>query len=865
MKTNQWIKDVKTVIGCEVPQLFHILAQIAEKEDSNRGLFARKCQSKILECIEDVKPFLGEIRRNAQDFTLHDIQHCINVVDFMGQMLVDVKLLNPAEISFFIYAALLHDIGMVKLPDENISLDELRENHGDRSARFIRERVLINNDGTPFSFGEYDYVYMEYLPSICASHMQEFSFVEKMNESYAINGMEVDISLCAILLRLADAMDLESNRAPYQLYKFIINRSISEEHWKKHMKISDCKINKNGVYQVDGIGHDETAHRCLYNHLDMIESEIEKVFKWKNGPHPRLKLRSHIVERNIKTNSYKMWHHSFSMDVLKITNLFMGEQLYGDKKLGLREIIQNSIDACIVRDEMNKKLGSKQDYTYRPEIYIIFDRENNQVIIRDNGTGMNDYIIQNYFLNIGSSYYSSNDFKKMNLEYSPSGYFGIGFLSAFMLSDDVYVHTAQWQDEVEYEFHFIKNDRFVTKTEKPKTFSGTEIKLNLDQFIGVFIEQDKLHNISLNQDVLLINTMIQFIENNFWNMEYEHFSENTILFRIKSKTFIQFAKEKYKSASKNCYYIDFSNYLVGIEGFICLRGNELLYRLKNLNNTIEPNLLDAIKKGDMFLSNDIREIFPFVKQFYQYDTSFGTINEFRENDYIGKHLNFEQFIFFPTEECKIRFDKRKRIKLELLDSKIENYFSMYSWNCLCFTNYFILDSFYFNFDFKISYNKNDFKTEENRIYNDYYKKFKYYPSCFISTFRLNISRFNEIRYPDSNFSLERNNAKYWYKQAKIDMPKSIIHPLDFSYFSIEDIIMQISNPLIKTDTSRKIMISSSAKKIIRAISICIYLWIYDQIENNKDVDISRKYMKQLILKEWDKSVEGLIKPEKKPI
>ena len=155
MKTSQWIQDVQRVIEIEVPELFYVLAEIAE-EDSNRGLFARKCQSKILECIVNVKFFLGEIRRNAQDFTLHDIQHCINVVDFMGQMLVDVKSLNPAEISFFIYVSLLHDIGMVKLPNEDISLNDLREDHGERSARFIRERVLVNNDGTPFSFGEYE-------------------------------------------------------------------------------------------------------------------------------------------------------------------------------------------------------------------------------------------------------------------------------------------------------------------------------------------------------------------------------------------------------------------------------------------------------------------------------------------------------------------------------------------------------------------------------------------------------------------------------------------------------------------------------------------------------------------------------------
>ncbi|MDE6639611.1 MAG: ATP-binding protein, partial [Acetatifactor sp.] len=523
MRINQWIQDVQRVIGCEAPELLCVLAKIA-KEDNSRGLFARKCQSKILECMEDVKLFLGEIRRSAQDFTLHDITHCINVIDFMGQSLTDINVLNPAEISFFIYSALLHDIGMVKLPDEDTSLENIREDHGNRSARFIRERVLVNNDGTPFSFGEYDYIYMEYLPSICASHMQEFSFVEKLPQSYILDGMEVDMSLCAILLRVADAMDLKHNRAPYLLYQFLINRSVSPDHWKKHMLISNCQVNERGVYRVDGICHDEAVHRCLYNHLDSVESEIEKVFKWKNGTHPRLRLSSHLVHRNVETDGYKMWHHSFEMDVLKITNLFMGEQLYGDRKLGLREIIQNSIDACLVREEINKSLDIKQDYAYEPEIYIIFDWENNQIILRDNGTGMNDYIIENFFLNIGASYYSSKDFKEKNLNYSPLGFFGIGFLATFMLSDDVYVRTSHWQEDVEYEFHFIKSDRFVTKTERQKTFSGTEIRLNLDQFIEVF----DVHGTLNFTDISLIQAIGSFIDGNFWNLDIAHLQNNVM-------------------------------------------------------------------------------------------------------------------------------------------------------------------------------------------------------------------------------------------------------------------------------------------------------------------------------------------------
>lgn len=856
MKTNQWIKDVKTVIGCNVPQLFKVLANIAEKEeDSDMGLFARKCQFKILECIEDVKLFLGEIRRNAQDFTLHDIQHCINVIDFMGQMLVDVKSLNPAEISFFIYSALLHDIGMVKLPDEDIALDDLREDHGDRSARFIRERIILSDDGNPFNFGEYDEVYMEYLPFVCASHMQEFSFVEKLPQSYILDGMEVDISLCAILLRLADAMDLKRKRAPYPLYQFLVNRSVSSDHWKKHMSVTNCQVNENGVYRVDGICHEEFAHRCLYNHLDMIESEIGKVFKWKNGTHPRLILRTHIVERNIETKNYKMWHHSFSMDVLKITNLFMGEQLYGDKRLGLREIIQNSIDACMVRDELNKDLGTKQDYTYKPEIYIIFDWENNQIIIRDNGTGMNDYIIQNYFLNIGASYYSSNDFKKKNLKYSPSGYFGIGFLSSFMLSDDVYVRTAHWQEDVEYEFHFIKSDRFVTKIEKPKTFSGTEIRLNLDQFIKVFSKNSS----NLNTESSEKDNIGVFLDQTFWILKVNQTDNNVLLCSIRTDTFLEFAKERDKTEYD--YNIDLSEYLKDIEGIINLNSNDFFSKSKCLYEISELFPLEALRKGEMNICDNIKDFFPFVNNFYIWDNKSNSINEIKENnsDY------YDLFIFFPTEGSKIEINDRKDKDSELANYEIREYFWLHSWNCLCTVNKNEggRDTLTFNRT-KLSLVP---LNREAGIYEKLINYVRYKPSCFVALSGLDTNKMKSMIYIDSTSMLLMRGLKrsYWLKHARINLPLYIEKAFSFSFFKIESITMRIANPLIQSDSARRNIIDSSAVILAKIVGMCVILWLYDNIKDYKMAIKTTQYLKQLILKEWDSSVEGLVKPEKKPI
>lgn len=855
MKTSQWIKDVRTAIGCEPPQLFKALATIADKEEgSDRGQFARKTQSKILECIEAVKPFLGEIRRNAQDYTLHDIEHCSNVIDFMGQMLVDIKSLNPAEISFFIYSALLHDIGMVKLPDEDISLDELREDHGERSARFIRERVLVSNDDNPFSFGEWDEVYMEYLPSICASHMQEFSFVEKLPQSYFVNGMEIDMSLCAILLRIADAMDLKRNRAPYQLYQFIVNRSISEEHWKKHLSISNCQVNSKGVYRVDGICHDEAAHRCLYNHLDMIEAEIEKVFKWKIGPHQRLKLSSHIVERNINTQGYTMWHHSLSIDISKITNLFMGEQLYGDKRLGLREIIQNSIDACMVRDEMNKKLGAKQEYNYEPEILIVFDSKNNQVIIRDNGTGMNDYIIQNYFLNIGASYYSSNDFKKKNLEYSPSGYFGIGFLSAFMLSNDVYVRTAHWQEDKEYEFHFIKSDKFVTKTEKPKTtFTGTEVRLNLNQFKMVF-ENIKSH-------FPIEKVVADFILNYFWNIIIHERNNDVIVYKLNDISFTEYLKEKFRYSfndNKN-NHINLNEYLKDIEGIILLSNSILFNKFSGFFKG-EHDFLNIIKKGDFNISPSLRDCMPYIEHFYTYNFSYNIIEDDKENNFDECRL-----ILFPTKESNIPsdvpIDRQVKNKFLLKDQELNSILKSYKWNCMCID---INDIGYDSHEtIGFSLVDNDDKIPEQAFLKILCNYIGYTPNFYIIIFGLTNKSFNQFQL-DKYLSISYIK-KFWINNISIDLHNNVLCPLHFSLLGIKGIFMKISNSHIMMNTTRESITRFSSAKIIQAILICICLWIYDQIKNNKEAIITTEYLKQLILEAWDDSVEGILRPEKKPV
>ena len=92
----------------------------------------------------------------------------------------------------------------------------------------------------------------------------------------------------------------------------------------------------------------------------------------------------------------------------QITDLLMGSKLYNSPRVALRELVQNSLDACRLRQKICESNGQK----YGPKIIIRYkDTDNGTVLsVEDNGIGMNQSIIDNYYTNIGNSYYKSDEY-----------------------------------------------------------------------------------------------------------------------------------------------------------------------------------------------------------------------------------------------------------------------------------------------------------------------------------------------------------------------------------------------------------------------------------------------------------------------
>jgi len=123
----------------------------------------------------------------------------------------------------------------------------------------------------------------------------------------------------------------------------------------------------------------------------------------------------------------------------------MGTKLYGNPEVALRELLQNSIDACLLR----RSLESSWENVYTPTISVRYFSENDQDILEviDNGTGMDQDIIDNYYSKVGVSFYKSTDFydlrSQTESDFEPNSRFGIGILSCFMVADSISVDTRR--------------------------------------------------------------------------------------------------------------------------------------------------------------------------------------------------------------------------------------------------------------------------------------------------------------------------------------------------------------------------------------------------------------------------------------
>ncbi|OAQ38400.1 molecular chaperone HtpG [Pedobacter psychrophilus] len=170
--------------------------------------------------------------------------------------------------------------------------------------------------------------------------------------------------------------------------------------------------------------------------------------------------------------------------------------LYSDNEIFLRELVSNAADAT----QKIKRLAGLGQYNGELgelEVNVSFDKDKKTITISDNGLGMTAEEIKKYINQIAFSGATEfvEKFKDAKDANEIIGKFGLGFYSAFMVSDHVEIQTLSYQDGAEPASWICDGSTEFEIKEGTRTTRGTDIILHVNSESEEFLDQQKLQTI----------------------------------------------------------------------------------------------------------------------------------------------------------------------------------------------------------------------------------------------------------------------------------------------------------------------------------------------------------------------------------
>jgi molecular chaperone HtpG len=305
-----------------------------------------------------------------------------------------------------------------------------------------------------------------------------------------------------VLLRIADYIQIDSSRTSKALLKSkTFSSPVSEMEHNAHLSIDNVDYKWNDDPErifVNASPIDskmfiklKKLFKDIQYEFDMSWAVLGELYGNVGGEiKPKIKFRR--ITSNLDTKTFIDQQNyvadSFSFKTNDEIIKLLVAPLYGDNIIyGVRELLQNSIDACKEREYIEKQEGN---LSYIPLITVSIEKENDghtYFKIVDNGLGMDIEIIKNYFLSAGASYRKSLDWQKEFLDDNGkakirrSGRFGVGILSAFLIGKEISIETRKHKSHQGYKFNANLNTELINVLKNSNIFEGgTHIKIKID-------------------------------------------------------------------------------------------------------------------------------------------------------------------------------------------------------------------------------------------------------------------------------------------------------------------------------------------------------------------------------------------------
>lgn len=478
-------ENFKELPDCE------LIKALAEKADQRHDI-----NFNFLGRLDDFRQRVSnEVRQINElfpEYTPHDEQYHLTKLFHVADTVLGrerIEAMNPAELFVLAVALYGHDWGMAvseqekqyiltrELP-EGAKAEDFRILPGehDRLTQFAHEkRLTIDADGRleqiPIEmwreyvrethavrsgervrrfFESIDGGVAEAASRVCVGHWLDFEDLQDHNlypPDFSVLRETVNLRAIAVYLRLIDLLDLGEDRTPYIIWKFVAPRDPrSKMAWAKHRALRPvtCPTYQDGhIIRVDGSTEDHEVYAALEDLRIYCEEQLRgcnDLLARMNDP--RHKLDLYHIDWRVAAQGFKPISIQFEFDRERMFKILSDEIYQSDPYVFLRELLQNSIDAIRMRREVLQSEGFESGNMGVIYVNVEHGDDGDAVITwRDDGIGMDEYVVRNYLAIAGQSYYQSLDFERQGLKMDPISKFGIGIISCFLVADRIEIET----------------------------------------------------------------------------------------------------------------------------------------------------------------------------------------------------------------------------------------------------------------------------------------------------------------------------------------------------------------------------------------------------------------------------------------
>ncbi len=483
--------------------------------------YDKKIIPKALQAISNLFPH----------YSLHDESHSTTIINNIIRILgiENIQKLSSIDIWLILEASYVHDIGMVVtgkeieksltekgfleffkeiLDDEKNPFHEFANRFKIKKDKILYKDNYVNielHDGLKFILAEFfrrihskrskDIIdnpqslvlssprgaiprrIFKILGEICEAHTKTFEQVMHLPfKQVGIDTEDAHPKFIACLLRLGDLLDIDNDRFSEVILQTLQKIPLDTiTHKNKHLAIELLRIDRD-IIEITAKCNNYEVSSITQRWFDYLDSEIRnQMIHWNNiVPYKGFCVLPTIGNLKIDLIGYDLIDGKnkprFTLDSAKAAELLKGAGLYDGPYQSIREIIQNAVDATLLRIWLDYSEDIKFNTPHENSFLELLNKYPIKITIKqldikeeekrwlfeviDLGIGISTEDLK-FLINTGSS--SKNRSKMQIIEsmppwLKPSGIFGIGFQSIFLLTDVVNIATKSYISQEEQFF-----------------------------------------------------------------------------------------------------------------------------------------------------------------------------------------------------------------------------------------------------------------------------------------------------------------------------------------------------------------------------------------------------------------------------